>query len=315
MESAAVKMSDRISGMVQGWLVGSFAKLNAITAVLWPPSAGAACGDDAVTGPATPASGILVLEGDAVVLGAQRGECGGQDVEGALPRVEPPVRDRRAGVEVVRVHALEVAVKLVVSPGGRGHAAQRDRRCGRSKQQPCGRVPHPRGIDTALGSMQSWARYPGRLDWRPPCAAPCCSSLVLALLAPGSAIARDFPRGFLWGTAIAGFQTEAGGRPANADTHSDWWVWSHDPANIADGHVSGDRVERGPGHWRLFRRDAATGATPARRERLPPLDRVEPAVPALDARRAHAAPARPARQPGRGPPLRRRAARDPARAA
>jgi beta-glucosidase/6-phospho-beta-glucosidase/beta-galactosidase len=81
-------------------------------------------------------------------------------------------------------------------------------------------------------------------------------SLVLALLAPGSAIARDFPRDFLWGTAIAGFQTEAGGRPANADRHSDWWVWSHDPANIADGHVSGDRVERGPGHWRLFRRDA-----------------------------------------------------------
>ncbi len=57
MESAAVKMSDRISGMVQGWLVGSFAKLNAITAVLCPPSAGAACGDDAVTGPATPAPG------------------------------------------------------------------------------------------------------------------------------------------------------------------------------------------------------------------------------------------------------------------
>ena len=81
-------------------------------------------------------------------------------------------------------------------------------------------------------------------------------SLVLALAAPAAAAARDFPKDFLWGTAIAAFQTEAGGRPANADKHSDWWVWSHDRENIADGHVSGDLVERGPGHWRLFRHDA-----------------------------------------------------------
>jgi beta-glucosidase/6-phospho-beta-glucosidase/beta-galactosidase len=81
---------------------------------------------------------------------------------------------------------------------------------------------------------------------------------LLALLAlPAGAAARDFPRDFLWGTAIAGFQTEAGGHPANADKRSDWWVWSHDPENITQGRVSGDRVERGPGHWRLYRRDAA----------------------------------------------------------
>jgi beta-galactosidase len=80
-------------------------------------------------------------------------------------------------------------------------------------------------------------------------------SLVIALAAPATAVARDFPRDFLWGTAIAAFQTEAGGTPANADTHSDWWVWSHDPDEIAAGHVSGDLVERGPAHWRLFRRD------------------------------------------------------------
>jgi len=81
-------------------------------------------------------------------------------------------------------------------------------------------------------------------------------SLVLALAVPGVASARDFPNDFLWGTAIAAFQTEAGGRPAHADTHSDWWVWSHDPANIAAGHVSGDRVERGPGHGSRYRTDA-----------------------------------------------------------
>jgi beta-glucosidase/6-phospho-beta-glucosidase/beta-galactosidase len=82
-------------------------------------------------------------------------------------------------------------------------------------------------------------------------------SIVIALVLPAAVGARDFPRDFLWGPAIAGFQTEAGGRPANADTRSDWWVWSHDPDNIAAGRVSGDRVERGPGHWRVFRRDAA----------------------------------------------------------
>jgi beta-glucosidase/6-phospho-beta-glucosidase/beta-galactosidase len=81
-------------------------------------------------------------------------------------------------------------------------------------------------------------------------------SLVLVLAAPGVAAARDFPKDFLWGTAIAAFQTEAGGRPAHADTNSDWWAWSHDPANIAAGRVSGDRVERGPGHWSRYRTDA-----------------------------------------------------------
>jgi beta-galactosidase len=81
-------------------------------------------------------------------------------------------------------------------------------------------------------------------------------SVVLALALPTAAGARDFPRDFLWGPAIAAFQSEAGGRPANADTRSDWWVWSHDADNISAGRVSGDLVERGPGHWRLFRRDA-----------------------------------------------------------
>jgi len=47
-------------------------------------------------------------------------------------------------------------------------------------------------------------------------------SLVFAVAAPSTAVARDFPRDFLWGTAIAAFQTEAGGTPSNADTHSDW---------------------------------------------------------------------------------------------
>ena len=72
---------------------------------------------------------------------------------------------------------------------------------------------------------------------------------------PAGAAERDFPRSFLWGTAIAGLQAEAGGQPSNADPRSDWWVWSRDPLNIERGWVTGDLIERGPGHWRLFRKD------------------------------------------------------------
>jgi len=82
-------------------------------------------------------------------------------------------------------------------------------------------------------------------------------ALVLLFALPAAASARDFPRDFLWGTAIAGLQTEAGGRPAHADRGSDWWVWSRDPMNIERGWVTGDRIDRGPGHWNRYRQDIA----------------------------------------------------------
>src|SRR4051794_18940598 len=46
------------------------------------------------------------------------------------------------------------------------------------------------------------------------------------------------------------------GRGKHVDSRSDWWVWTHDRKNIDGGVVSGDRPERGPGHWALYRRDA-----------------------------------------------------------
>jgi len=77
--------------------------------------------------------------------------------------------------------------------------------------------------------------------------------------AAGSALGatvQRFPHGFLWGTAISGFQTEMG-RRRNEDRGSDWWVWAHDPANIAAHRVSGDKPELGPGDYALFRTDIA----------------------------------------------------------
>ena len=54
--------------------------------------------------------------------------------------------------------------------------------------------------------------------------------LALALVTAVPAHAgSEFPSGFLWGTATAGFQVEAGGSPANADRRSDWWAFTHDP--------------------------------------------------------------------------------------
>ena len=76
-------------------------------------------------------------------------------------------------------------------------------------------------------------------------------STFLALAAPAGA---SFPRGFLWGTANAGFQTE-GGKGRNVDPNSDWYVWTHDAQNVADGTVSGDQPEDGPGFWKRFRSD------------------------------------------------------------
>ncbi len=59
---------------------------------------------------------------------------------------------------------------------------------------------------------------------------------VLALAAPAPAAAAErFPRDFLWGTAVAGFQVEAGGSPANADRRSDWWAFTHARELIREG--------------------------------------------------------------------------------
>ncbi len=82
--------------------------------------------------------------------------------------------------------------------------------------------------------------------------------LLLAIAAPSASAQVDidpFPRGFLWGTASAGFQSEAGGSPSNADRRSDWWAFTSNRDLIRDGLVSGDRVTRGPGFWRTWRGD------------------------------------------------------------
>jgi beta-galactosidase len=79
--------------------------------------------------------------------------------------------------------------------------------------------------------------------------------LALAFVVAATPARADFPAGFGWGPAIAGFQSEMGPDPATQDPGSDWWVWTHDAANIAAGRVSGDQPEAGPSFWTLWAKD------------------------------------------------------------
>lgn len=66
----------------------------------------------------------------------------------------------------------------------------------------------------------------------------------------------EFPRGFLWGVSLSGFQFEMGDpKGEGLDPNSDWYVWVHDPLNISTGLVSGDLPENGCGYWVYFERD------------------------------------------------------------
>lgn len=78
----------------------------------------------------------------------------------------------------------------------------------------------------------------------------------------GSALAAgEFPAGFLWGTAVAGFQVEAGCPTVPAaeceDRNSDWYQFVMSPeARMDDGaHLSGQDVSAGPGFYELYASD------------------------------------------------------------
>ena len=73
----------------------------------------------------------------------------------------------------------------------------------------------------------------------------------------------EFPKGFTFGTAIAGFQGDMGcpTEPAATceDRNSDWyqWVTSKEINQNKGLYASGDPVSYGPGHWELYASDFA----------------------------------------------------------
>lgn len=71
-------------------------------------------------------------------------------------------------------------------------------------------------------------------------------------------LTHPFPKGFLWGTAIAGFQVDMGCPTLPAaqceDPHSDWYQWVTDKDLLKDDatFLSGDPPSAGPGFWELW---------------------------------------------------------------
>ncbi|MGQ9507435.1 MAG: family 1 glycosylhydrolase, partial [Candidatus Bathycorpusculaceae bacterium] len=65
-----------------------------------------------------------------------------------------------------------------------------------------------------------------------------------------------FPKKFLWGVSVSGFQFEMGNSAnKNVDANTDWHVWVHDAQNIKRGLVSGDLPENGVDYWSLYEKD------------------------------------------------------------
>src|SRR5260370_34778247 len=93
--------------------------------------------------------------------------------------------------------------------------------------------------------------------------------LALAVAGCGGPPAEDlsFPQGFLFGTAIAGFQAEMGCPtvdPAQCeDRNSDWYAFITTPALVKDPglYLAGDPPSSGPGVFELSNRAPDLAAT------------------------------------------------------
>lgn len=77
------------------------------------------------------------------------------------------------------------------------------------------------------------------------------ATVQLSFDGTGSDAALEFPEGFRWGVSTAAFQAEMGG-DAPLDTNSDWWQWTHDPANSLLLGWRGAVPEDGPGQYNLY---------------------------------------------------------------
>ena len=90
--------------------------------------------------------------------------------------------------------------------------------------------------------------------------------MLASLCACGDGLA--FPRGFLFGTAVAGFQVEMGCPTLPAaqceDRGSDWYAWVTTPALLADPgtHLAGTPPSGGPGFFELYAQDLDRAAGP-----------------------------------------------------
>ncbi|BBE31666.1 beta-galactosidase [Tepiditoga spiralis] len=64
----------------------------------------------------------------------------------------------------------------------------------------------------------------------------------------------NFNKDFLFGASMSGFQFEMGSEK-DIDNKSDWYVWTHNAANMNAGFVSGDYPEYGTNYWNQYEED------------------------------------------------------------
>jgi beta-glucosidase/6-phospho-beta-glucosidase/beta-galactosidase len=90
----------------------------------------------------------------------------------------------------------------------------------------------------------------------------CCASACSSSASPGTDGGTvTFPKGFVFGTAIAGFQADMGCPTLGAackDPNSDWYAFTTSPATVGDStcFLSGqDPSVVGPGFWELYAAD------------------------------------------------------------
>ena len=85
--------------------------------------------------------------------------------------------------------------------------------------------------------------------------------------APAPETGLPFPKGFLFGTAVAGFQVDMGCPTLPAaecdDTHSDWYAFITAPELQKDAttYLAGDPPSAGPGQWELYAEDIERART------------------------------------------------------
>uniref|UniRef100_A0A832I5W4 Glycoside hydrolase family 1 protein n=1 Tax=Pseudothermotoga hypogea TaxID=57487 RepID=A0A832I5W4_9THEM len=61
-----------------------------------------------------------------------------------------------------------------------------------------------------------------------------------------------FPKDFLFGASMSGFQVEMGYAKGDLDPNTDWFVWVREPENLINSVVSGHLPEYGVGYWYNF---------------------------------------------------------------
>lgn len=87
------------------------------------------------------------------------------------------------------------------------------------------------------------------------------AALLVSTTAGCSGEDLTLPKGFLFGSAIAGFQVEMGCPTVNAadceDRNSDWYTWITNPALVSDPmlFIEGDPPSSGPGFFELYPQD------------------------------------------------------------